>query len=162
MTEQREKHSLIQELKHFIMQGNVIDMTIGVTVATAFGKVTTALIGDVIMPIATWATDSHDFDSLMGIVHSGVSSFVGALINFAVIALVAFVVIKVLSKAKSIGDHAAEIERQGSDSEVEVLSKLPTQQLLAEILVELRKSNHTEETIAPLCSEEIEKEPFYK
>ena len=39
------------EFKEFITRGNVLDMAIGVIIATAFGKITTSLVGDVFMPL---------------------------------------------------------------------------------------------------------------
>ncbi|MFH0934000.1 MAG: large-conductance mechanosensitive channel protein MscL, partial [Pseudomonadota bacterium] len=42
--------SLIQEFKDFAMRGNVIDMAVGVIVGTAFGKIVSSLVSDVVMP----------------------------------------------------------------------------------------------------------------
>ena len=44
----------IAEFKEFISRGNVMDMAIGVIIATAFGKITTSLVGDVFMPLIGW------------------------------------------------------------------------------------------------------------
>ena len=46
-----EKKGLIAEFKEFIMRGNVLDMAIGVIIATAFGAITTSLINNIIMPL---------------------------------------------------------------------------------------------------------------
>ena len=54
MEEAKEKKGLIKEFKEFISRGNVLDMAIGVIIATAFGKITTSLVNDVIMPFIGW------------------------------------------------------------------------------------------------------------
>lgn len=45
---------IIAEFKEFISRGNVMDMAIGVIIATAFGKITTSLVNDVLMPLISW------------------------------------------------------------------------------------------------------------
>ena len=45
----KDKKGFITEFKEFIMRGNVLDMAVGVIIATAFGKITTSLVNDVIM-----------------------------------------------------------------------------------------------------------------
>ena len=44
---------LISEFKAFIMRGNVLDMAIGVVIAGAFGKITTSLVNDLILPLVS-------------------------------------------------------------------------------------------------------------
>ena len=44
----------LSEFKEFIMRGNVLDMAVGVIVATAFGKITTSLVNDLFMPFISW------------------------------------------------------------------------------------------------------------
>jgi len=46
--------SLFEEFKAFALKGNVIDLAIGVIIGTAFGKVVSAMVADVLMPIVTW------------------------------------------------------------------------------------------------------------
>ena len=46
-----KKKGFITEFREFIMRGNVLDMAIGVIIATSFGKITTSLVNDVIMPL---------------------------------------------------------------------------------------------------------------
>ncbi len=42
---------IIEEFKAFVLRGNVFDMAIGVVIATSFGKITTSLVNDIMMPI---------------------------------------------------------------------------------------------------------------
>ena len=46
---------MLQEFKNFAMRGNVVDLAIGVVIGAAFGKIVTALIDDIIMPIISLA-----------------------------------------------------------------------------------------------------------
>ena len=52
------------EFKTFISRGNVMDMAIGVIIATAFGKITTSLVGDVFMPLIGWLIGDIDLTQL--------------------------------------------------------------------------------------------------
>jgi len=47
----KEKKGFFAEFREFIMRGNVLDMAIGVVIATAFGKITNALVNNIIMPL---------------------------------------------------------------------------------------------------------------
>ena len=53
-----------KEFKEFIMRGNVLDMAIGVIIATAFGKITTSLVNDVFMPFIGWIIGDIDLSAL--------------------------------------------------------------------------------------------------
>ena len=51
---------IAKEFRDFIMRGNVLDMAIGVIIATAFGKITTSLVNDVFMPFIGWIIGDID------------------------------------------------------------------------------------------------------
>ncbi|MCD7902898.1 MAG: large conductance mechanosensitive channel protein MscL, partial [Oscillospiraceae bacterium] len=55
---------MVQEFKEFIMRGNVLDMAVGVIIATAFGKITTSLVNDVFMPFISWIFGTRDMTAL--------------------------------------------------------------------------------------------------
>ena len=52
---------LISEFKEFAVKGNVIDMAVGVIIGSAFGKIVSSLVNDIIMPIVTLMTGATDF-----------------------------------------------------------------------------------------------------
>lgn len=54
---------LISEFKEFAVKGNVIDMAVGVIIGSAFGKIVSSLVNDIIMPIVTLMTGATDFSS---------------------------------------------------------------------------------------------------
>ena len=51
----------IEEFKAFAMRGNVLDMAVGVVIGGAFGKITTSLVNDIIMPVVSLLTNGIDF-----------------------------------------------------------------------------------------------------
>ena len=53
----------IAEFKEFAMKGNVVDMAIGVVIGGAFGKITTSLVNDIIMPLVSILTGGVDFSA---------------------------------------------------------------------------------------------------
>jgi large conductance mechanosensitive channel len=89
----------LTEFKEFAMRGNVVDMAVGVIIGAAFGKVVTAVIDIFLTPI---------LESLPKLENGG-TGFVGSLITFAAVvveflltALVLFLIIKAVNKAKNI------------------------------------------------------------
>ena len=91
---------LLNEFKEFALRGNVVDMAVGVIIGAAFGKVVTAVIDLFIQPI---------LDALPIVNESGGTGFLGALVsllgvvvNFILTALVLFLIIKAMNKAKNI------------------------------------------------------------
>ena len=140
---------LIQEFKEFIMRGNVLDMAIGVVIGGAFAAITTSLVGNVITPLLAFIFQSPNTDALNITLRAatedseavvlGLGTFVGTIINFLVIALVIFAVIKVFNKAKQIAE-AKLIKKKEEEAAAEEEKAGPTtEELLAEILEELKK-----------------------
>ena len=53
-----------QEFKKFITRGNVFDLAVGMIIATAFNKIVSSLVNDIIMPLVTWATGAASLKDL--------------------------------------------------------------------------------------------------
>ena len=95
--------SFVSEFKEFISRGNVMDMAVGVIVGGAFGTIVTSLVDDVIGPIIGMLTGGIDFSGLaitVGNANLKVGSFIQAVINFLIVALCLFSVIKAFNTAK--------------------------------------------------------------
>lgn len=102
----------IKEFREFAMRGNVIDMAVGIVIGGAFGKIVSSLVSDVVMPAVGMATGGVDFsemrlvlqeaDEAAGKAQVAVSygSFFSTIIDFVIIALAIFVVIKLMNSAK--------------------------------------------------------------
>ena len=106
---------MFNEFKKFIMRGNVIDLAVGVIIGGAFGKIVTSLVSDLLMPVlslftgklsfANWfiAMDGKHYDTLTAATDAGapvlnLGSFVSNVINFLVIAVVIFLMVKGMNK----------------------------------------------------------------
>ncbi|MBQ1383884.1 MAG: large-conductance mechanosensitive channel protein MscL [Firmicutes bacterium] len=92
-----------KEFKSFISRGNVVDMAVGVVIGGAFTAIITSLVNDVIMPIIGMVTGGINFSELKATVGSAelcYGNFIQAIVNFLLVALVLFCVIKSLNKMK--------------------------------------------------------------
>ena len=144
----------VEEFKTFISKGNVMDMAIGVIIGGAFGAITTALVGKVITPLLAFLFGAPNTDALNITLRAaetdaagevvkealilGLGDFVGAIINFLVIALVLFCVIKAINKARALSEKKAE-EEAAEEPAVEEEPKPTTEELLGAILEEIKK-----------------------
>ncbi|MGM9588384.1 MAG: large conductance mechanosensitive channel protein MscL [Candidatus Limivicinus sp.] len=143
---------LFNEFKAFIMRGNVLDMAIGVVIAGAFGKITTSLVNDLILPLVSWICGTRDMTALNILVRPavydeagevvkeaitlGFGSFVGTVIDFLLIALVVFAIVKVANKAHDLAHKKEEASEEAAPEEP---PKPTSEELLAQILEELKK-----------------------
>lgn len=96
--------ALIKEFKEFISRGNVMDMAVGVIIGGAFTAIVNSLVNDMLMPLLSILTGGFDFSALCialgegeGAATINYGSFISAVINFLLIALVIFVIIKAIN-----------------------------------------------------------------
>jgi large conductance mechanosensitive channel len=92
----------IGEFKSFAMKGNVMDLAVGVIIGGAFGKIITSLVDNVIMPIVGIILGGKNFSSLaltVGDAKITYGLFIAAAIDFIIIALVLFAMIKIMNRA---------------------------------------------------------------
>ena len=130
------------EFKEFAMKGNVVDMAIGVVIGAAFGKITTSLVNDVIMPLISRITGGVDFSAWKWVLKAAevdetgaetaaeiavnYGSFIAVVLDFLIIALVLFMVVKAINKLRTIGkkpEEPAEEEEPAPTSE-ELLTEI--------------------------------------
>ena len=110
---------MLKEFKEFIARGNVIDLAVGVIIGLAFGKIVTSLVEGIIMPPIGLLLGKIDFASLFVVLDSskgvpvsladaktkGVpviayGVFINDLVNFAIVAFVVFLVVKLVNKVR--------------------------------------------------------------
>lgn len=94
---------IFNEFKEFISKGNVIDMAVGVIIGSAFSKIVTSLVNDIIMPLIGIIIGGLDFSSLsIKIKDSEIlyGSFIQNIVDFLIIAVCIFTVIKIINKFK--------------------------------------------------------------
>ena len=146
---------MFQEFKTFISKGNVLDMAIGVIIATAFGKITTALVNNVLMPFIGWifggsnATDVLNITLKEAVLDAegnvvteasvlGIGTFVNTIIDFIIVAFICFLIVKAFNKAREKAEAkkkaAEEAAAAAKAAEEAAKPKAPTtEELLAEI-----------------------------
>ena len=94
---------MLKEFKEFALQGNMIDMAIGIVIGGAFTSVVDAIVGNLIMPLVGALTAGVNFDELSATV-MGVEFTYGtvitALISFLIVALVLFFIVKGMNNLK--------------------------------------------------------------
>ncbi len=93
----------IEEFKEFALKGNVMDMAVGVIIGGAFGKIVTSLVNDVFMPIIGIITGGIDFTDLsvkVGEAEIKYGQFIQNVVDFVLVALCIFLVIKAINKFK--------------------------------------------------------------
>ena len=96
--------SFVSEFKEFISRGNVMDMAVGVVVGGAFGAIVTSLVDDIIGPIIGMILGGIDFSGLaitVGSANIMIGNFIQAIINFLIIALCIFSVVKAFNAANA-------------------------------------------------------------
>ena len=92
---------MIKEFKEFIMKGNVMDLAVAVIIGGAFGKIISSLVNDILMPLIGLLLGGIDFSSLaftLGEAKVTYGNFIQALIDFLIIALVIFLMVKGINK----------------------------------------------------------------
>lgn len=93
----------VKEFKTFAMKGNVVDLAVGVVIGTAFGKIVSSLVGDVIMPFVGVLTGGVDFSGLtlnVGDAAIKYGAFIQSIVDFLIIAMAIFVAVKVINRLK--------------------------------------------------------------
>ena len=148
-----KKKGIIKEFKEFISKGNVLDMAVGVIVATAFGKITTSLVNDVLMPFIGWIIGDFDLTRLnvtlspavmegeevvKEAVVIGIGTLITAVIDFLIVALVVFLIVKVFNKAK----EKAEAKRKAAEEAAPEEPPKPSEEVL--LLREIRDALNKE------------------
>lgn len=118
--------SMSSDFKDFIAKGNVIDLAVAVVIGGAFGKIVTALVEGIFMPLVGMAVPGGDWRAMMtGPFKLG--SVLGAVVDFICIALVVFVVfVKGLGSLKKKKEPAAEPETKICPACLETVLKAAT------------------------------------
>lgn len=134
--------SFVEEFKAFAVKGNVIDLAVAVVIGAAFGKIVSSLVANIITPLIGLLMGGVDFSGLSytlgdAVVTYGV--FIQSIIDFLIVALVIFMVVKGLTKAQSITDKK-EVAAAEEEKPVEPSDEV---KLLREIRDSLNRHNHS-------------------
>lgn len=134
----------LKDFKAFALKGNVIDMAVGVVIGGAFGKIVTSIVNDIIMPVFGFATAGIKFTDLKVVLSEAVLDEAGAVltpevaitygnliqqvVDFTLIALSIFVVIRLMTKAteklKKKEEEVAAVEEPAGPTTEELLTEI--------------------------------------
>jgi large conductance mechanosensitive channel len=122
--------SVVKEFKEFISKGNVIDLAVGVIIGAAFGKIVTSLVDDIIMPPLgyilggidfaekKWVLVPEDITTKVTEVAIRYGNFINVAIQFFIIALCIFAIIKTINTLKRKEEAAPETPHVPTKEEV--------------------------------------------
>jgi large conductance mechanosensitive channel len=100
--------SLMKEFKAFALKGNMIDLAVGVVIGGAFGKVVSALVEDVVMPVVSSILPGGDWrEYAVTPLKIQLGHLLGSMVDFLLVALVLFIVVVKLMGALNKPDAAA-------------------------------------------------------
>ena len=119
---------MLKDLKDFLLRGNVVDLAVGVIIATAFGAIINSFVNDIITPLLlNPALEAANVQNIAELAWNGVTygKFLSAVINFVVIGTVLFFMIKAIEKAQNLRkkEEVAE-EVPAGPTELEVLQEI--------------------------------------
>ena len=124
----------VQEFKKFITKGNVVDMAVAVIIGTAFNKIVSSLVADIITPLISLATGNVDFTELSLILRPengdipaltlNYGKFLQYIIDFLIIAASIFAMTKVLSKLERKKPEPKKEEKIVKKEEVVLLEEI--------------------------------------
>jgi len=131
---------MLDEFKKFALKGNVVDLAVGVIIGAAFGAIVSSMVGDIIMPIVGAITGGLDFSNYFTGLSKAVTAgnladakkqgavlawgnFLTITLNFAIVAFVLFVVIRLMNKMKA-KEEAAPSAPPKPTKDQELLSEI--------------------------------------
>lgn len=133
----------MSEFKAFILKGNIIDMAVGVIIGGAFSKIVTSLVNDILMPLLGAVTGGASFNEYKYVIHSAVldeaqnvvtpevavlyGSFIQNIIDFLIVGLCMFFMVKAVAMVTSKFHHEEEKKEEPAPAGP------TTEELLAEI-----------------------------
>lgn len=139
-----EKKGIVAEFKEFITRGNVMDMAVGIIMGGAFTAIVTSLVNDLLMPVIGVLFGGLDFSTLKYVVRAAdeaagieeaaikYGSFIQAIVNFLLIAVVIFLMVKGINKMRRKKEEPAPAPAPDPEPSEEV-------KLLTEIRDALKK-----------------------
>ena len=118
---------MLKDLKNFLLRGNVVDLAVGVIIATAFGAIVTSFVNDIITPLLlNPALEAAKVKNIAELAWNGVTygKFLSAVINFVVVGSVLFFMLKGIEKAQNLRKKEEAEEAPAGPTELEVLQEI--------------------------------------
>ena len=149
--EKKKKSGIIGEFKTFISRGNVLDMAVGLIIGSAFTAIVNSLVSDIFMPLLGMVTGKVDFSEMKIVLQDAVTeggeiitpevsvnygSFIQYIINFLLIAISVFIMVKAINVIREKADKKKKEEEEAAAAEAEAAAAEPDPQLV--LLEEIR------------------------
>lgn len=124
---------MLKEFKEFAFKGNVIDMAVGVIIGSAFGKIVTSLVNDIVMPLISVITSGVKFTDLKLLLTDAedgaaimYGNFIQNIVDFFIIAICIFTFVKLMNSAKKRFEKPIEppVPEKVTPSEAELLAEI--------------------------------------
>ncbi len=112
--------AFMREFREFINRGNVMDMAVGIIIGGAFTAIVNSLVDDIINPLIG-SIFKMDFSSLVLNINGAevkYGAFIMAIINFLLIAIVLFCIIKAMNKMRKIGKKEEPKEEEAPTTKI--------------------------------------------
>ena len=134
----------VKEFKEFAVKGNVMDLAVGVIIGAAFGKIIDSIVNDLVMPVVAAIIGKPDFSNMYVVLRGAVAdgtalvearkvegaaifaygSFITVAINFILLALVIFMMVKAINSMKRKEEAKAEIAPPAPTKEQVLLTEI--------------------------------------
>lgn len=114
----------IKEFKDFISKGNVVDLAVGVIIGSAFGKIVTSLVNDILMPFIGVVIGGINFSNLVLKVGNATISyglFIQNIVDFLIVSVCIFIFVKIINKFNKKEDVDVE---QKKDEQILLLEEI--------------------------------------
>ena len=134
---------IVNEFKVFISKGNVLDLAVGVIIGTAFSKIVTSLVNDILMPFLGIITGGINFSSLTIKIKDATiayGAFIQNIIDFLLMAICVFTIVKIVNHVKSNLEKLDRTKEEKEEKKEEV-KKSNEEKLLEEIRDLLKEKN---------------------
>lgn len=131
---------VLGEFKSFIERGNVVDLAVGVVIGSAFSKIVTSVVNDLLTPTIGIILGGLDFSEISLTVKEStinIGLFINNVIDFFIIAICVFILVKFINKLTKKKEKVKEVKEEVAPEP----KKSNEEILLEEILKELKKNN---------------------
>lgn len=117
----------LSEFKEFIARGNVVDLAVGVIIGSAFGKIVSSIVNDILMPLIGIVIGGIDFSNLNIKVGNAVityGNFIQNVIDFLIIAICIFLLVKIVERFTKKEEEKAEEIEDKKDAQTALLEEI--------------------------------------
>ena len=125
--EKKKKKGFFGEFREFISKGSVMDMVVGIIIGGAFQAIINSLVNDILMPLIGIILNTDSLASLtvmVGNAEVAYGAFIAAVINFLLMALVLFIIVKAMNTIREKNKKEEEEEPKEDSDEVKLLKEI--------------------------------------